>query len=81
MSTAALVRDCKVALEDITYCDVVKLKILNTNQGNTHTTSSHLTKVERLWVLECENTGRFGQSKGRVFGKTGWYCIQQTKKL
>ena len=45
VSTAALVKDCKVVLEDISSCDAVKL---NTSQENTHTTSSHLTKEKRL---------------------------------
>ena len=48
VSTAALVKDCKVVLEDISSCDAVKLKMLNTSQENTHTTSSHLTKEKRL---------------------------------
>ena len=49
MSTAAHVKDCKVVLDDISsFCDSVKLKMLNTSQENTHTTSSHLTKEERL---------------------------------
>ena len=48
VSAAALVKDCKVALEDFSSCDAVKLKILNTSQENTHTTSSHLTKEKRL---------------------------------
>ena len=49
MSTAAHVKDCKVVLEDISSsCDAVKLKMLNTSQENTHTTSSHLTKEEGL---------------------------------
>ena len=48
VSTDALVKDCKVVLEDITSCDAVKLKMLNASKENTHTTSSHLTKVERL---------------------------------
>ena len=48
-TTAAHVKDCKVVLEDISSsCDAVKLKMLNTSQENTHTTSSHLTKEERL---------------------------------
>ena len=48
VSTAALVKDCKVVLEDISSCDAVKLKMLNTSQENTHTTSSHLTKEKKL---------------------------------
>ena len=48
MSTAALVKDCEVVLEDISSCDAVKLKMLNTSQENTHTTSSHLTKEKKL---------------------------------
>ena len=48
VSTAALVKDCKVVLEDISSCDAVKLKTLNTSQENTHTASSHLTKEKRL---------------------------------
>ena len=51
MSTAALVKDCKVVLEDIFSCDAVKFKMLNTTQENTHSTSSHLTKEKKL--LEC----------------------------
>ena len=51
MSTAALVKDCKVVLEDIFSCDAVKFKVLNTTQENTHSTSSHLTKEKKL--LEC----------------------------
>ena len=47
VSTAALVKDCKVVLEDISSCDTVKLKMLNTSQENTHTTSSYLTKEKR----------------------------------
>ena len=48
VSTAAPVKDCKVALEDISSCDVVKPKMLNTSQENTYTASSHLTKEKRL---------------------------------
>ena len=48
VSTAALVKDCKVALEDISSCDPVKLKMLNTIQENSHTTSSHLIKEKTL---------------------------------
>ena len=48
VSTAAPVKDCKVVLEDVSSCDVVKIKMLNTSQENTHTTSSHLTKEKRL---------------------------------
>ena len=49
MSTAVHVKDCKVVLEDISSShDAVKLKMLNTSQENTHTTSSHLIKEERL---------------------------------
>ena len=46
--TAALVKDCKVVLEDISSCAAVKLKMLNTSEENTHTTSSHLTKEKKL---------------------------------
>ena len=48
VSTATLVKDCKVVLEDISSCDAVKLKALSTSQENTHTVSSHLTKEKRL---------------------------------
>ena len=49
VSTAALVKDCNVVLENISsFCDVVKLKMLKTSQENTHMTSSHLTKETRL---------------------------------
>ena len=48
MSSAALVKDCKVVLEDISSRDAVKPKMLKTSQENTHTTSSHLTKEKRL---------------------------------
>ena len=48
VSTAALVKDCKVVLEDTSSCDAVKLKMLNTSQENIHTTSSHLTKEKKL---------------------------------
>ena len=48
VSTAALVKDCKVVLEDISSCDAVKLKMLNTSQENTHKTSSNLTQEKRL---------------------------------
>ena len=49
VSSAALVKDCKVVLEDISSSrDVVKLKMLKTSQENTHTTNSHLTKEKRL---------------------------------
>ena len=48
VSTAALVKDCKVVLEDISSYDAVKLKMLNTSQENTHMTSSHLTKEKKL---------------------------------
>ena len=49
LSTAVHVKDCKVVLEDISSSrDAVKLKMLNTSQENTHTTSSHLIKEERL---------------------------------
>ena len=48
MSIAALAIDCKVVLEDISSCDAVKLKILNTSQQITYMTSSHLTKEKRL---------------------------------
>ena len=46
--TAALVKDCKVVLEDISSCDAVKLKMLNTSQQIMYMTSSHLTKEKRL---------------------------------
>ena len=46
--TAALVKDCKVVLEDISSCDAVKLKMLNSIQENIHMTSSHLTKEKKL---------------------------------
>ena len=49
VSTAALVKDCKVVLEDISSsCDAVKLKTQEISQENTHTTSSHLTTEKRL---------------------------------
>ena len=49
MSTAAHVIDCdKVVLDDISSCDTLKLKMLNTCQENTYKTSSHLTKEEKL---------------------------------
>ena len=48
VSTATLVKGCKVALEDFSSRDAVKLKMLNTSQENTHTTSSHLTKEKKL---------------------------------
>ena len=49
LPTAVHVKDCKVVLEDISSSrDAVKLKMLNTSQENTHTTSSHLIKEERL---------------------------------
>ena len=48
VSTAALVKDCKVVLEDVSSCDAVRFKMLNTCQENTHTTSSHLTKEKIL---------------------------------
>ena len=48
VSIAALAIDCKVVLEDISSCDAVKLKILNTSQQITYMTSSHLTKEKRL---------------------------------
>ena len=48
MSTAALVKDCKIVIEDISSCDTVKLKMLNTSQENTHRTRSHLTKEKKL---------------------------------
>ena len=49
MSAAVHVKDCKVVLEDISSSrDAVKLKMPNTSQENTHTTSSHLIKKERL---------------------------------
>ena len=48
MSTTAHVKDCKVFLGEISSRDAVKLKMLNTSQENTHTTSSPLTKEERL---------------------------------
>ena len=41
-------KDCKVALEDISSCDAVKLKMLNTIQENSHATSSHLIKEKTL---------------------------------
>ena len=44
VSTAALVKDCKVVLDNISSCDAVKLNMLNGSQENTDTTSSHLTK-------------------------------------
>ena len=46
VSTASLVKDCKVVLEDISFSrDAVKL-----SQESTHTTSSHLTREKRLLV-------------------------------
>ena len=48
VSTATLVKGYKVALEDFSSRDAVKLKMLNTSQENTHTTSSHLTKEKKL---------------------------------
>ena len=51
LSTAVHVKDSKVVLEDISFSrDVVKLKMLNTSQENTHTTSSHCIKEKRLHV-------------------------------
>ena len=46
VSTAALVKDCKV--EDISSCAAVKFKMLNTSQENPHTTSSHMTKEKKF---------------------------------
>ena len=46
MTTVPLVKDWKVVPEDIS-CDAVKLKMLNSSQENTHTTSSHLTKEKK----------------------------------
>ena len=49
LSSAVHVKDCKVVLEDISSSrDAVKFKMLSTSQENTHTTSSHLIKEERL---------------------------------
>ena len=49
VSIAAHVKDCEVVHGDISFSrDAVKLKMLNTSQKNTHTTSSHVTKEERL---------------------------------
>ena len=48
VSTAALVKDCKVVHNDISSCDAVKFKILSTSQENTYTSSSHLTKEKKL---------------------------------
>ena len=48
VSTAALVKDCKVVLEDVSSCGAVKLKMLNPSQENSHTTSSHLTKEKKF---------------------------------
>ena len=49
LSAAVHVKDCKVVLEDISFSrDAVKLKMPNTSQENTHTTSSHLIKEERF---------------------------------
>ena len=48
MPTAVHVKDCKVVLDNSSSRDAVKLKMLNTSQENTHTTSSHLIKEERL---------------------------------
>ena len=49
VSTAALVKDCNVVLEDVSsFCDAVKLKMLKTSQENTHMTSLHFTKEMRL---------------------------------
>ena len=47
MTTVALVKDWKVVLEDISSCDAVKLKMVNSSQENTHRTSSHLTKEKK----------------------------------
>ena len=50
MPLAVPVKDCKVVLKDTSFChDAEKLKMLNTSQKNTHRTSSHLTKEERLF--------------------------------
>ena len=47
--TAAHVKDSKVVLEDISFSGHdVKLNMLSTCQVNTHTSSSHLTKEDRL---------------------------------
>ena len=43
-----LLKNCKVVIEDISSCDTVKLKMLNTSQENTYRTSSHLTKEKKL---------------------------------
>ena len=49
VSTAALVKDRKIVLEDVSSSrDAVELKMLKAIQENTHTTSSHLTKEKRL---------------------------------
>ena len=66
MSTAALVKDCKVALEDISSpCDALKLNMLKTSQQNTHSTSLHLTKEKRLPEgLGVKTPIAWGQSKG-----------------
>ena len=47
--SAARVKDCKVVLEDISSsCDAEKLKMVHTNQENSRTTNSDLTKEDRL---------------------------------
>ena len=47
LTTVPLVKGWKVILEDISSCDTAKLKMLNSSQENTHTTSSHLTKEKK----------------------------------
>ena len=49
VSIAACVKECKVVLKDMSSsCDAGKLKMLKSSHENTHKTSSHLTKEERL---------------------------------
>ena len=51
MPTAIHVKGCKIVLADIfSSRNAGKLKMLNTSQENTHTTSSHLIKEGRLFV-------------------------------
>ena len=64
-------KDCKVVLEDISPIrDAEKLKILNTSQRNTHTTSSYLTKEERLLVcLSIKTAIAWGKTNDKCWAK------------
>ena len=75
MSTAALVKDCKVVLEDTFSCDAVKVKMLNTSQENTH-----MTSVKTLIAWSKANDEHWAQLDDIVYSKLK-NCNSLTERL